>query len=709
METMDEKPIVHDVKSGGAEGVTTEKLAPNEAQIQKRTPGEKIKNTGKKVLGDIKQAGKNAVEKTKDWYSGVKDKYNNAESTYEDPYTQRPEVNYRIPTVASDEEERDNQNIMKERIAETEDLIQRGAETGAEASAALQNVKVPKSKLSSYQDIMNSEEYKGQRIPYMANAIGTNLANLLSGKDYKSYLKSHNEQMADTYAKNKAAVDTAATNANIQDIEAGNKAEMGKYVQMSDAMTEAALKRYGLLEDTENKRQMLESIINDATGLDGYKWGDLDADQKIAVMSLLQAYNGDYSMMSLAMEKYGDKIFDFLDKLSEKLGGVLGINNGNGENGEPTENADTGEPGPTSNDVIVLPDGKEITREKYEKNKKDYVEIPTVNGGEPVIVRRYGAGWTGRTREDTKKAIEAITSNPQLSDEEMLDYANQVDGITDNPMTGSMGAEVTVAVEKFIKNRNNYNDLMNKIIANYNNYDVLKTLGKEVEKTGDPTLQEYYKEKLGIASVKKDIADWKQDSSLTTKDKIELLDKLGNGEYATYIANDPSLQEYIEQERQGYQIRQTYNDPLLDQTNTYLTRTTGDGKGNAWRIQSNGNIAYVQSKKGKESKIKEYDLGSSNAVENIDTATWSKIIDNLLLNSPNNVLSIYNTKSNRTLSPKEAKEYFKQSSEYAAITKLLGNQLLSDKALAMKENGEPENAELYKRYDLLEKLYNKWD
>ena len=63
------------------------------------------------------------------------------------------------------------------------------------------------------------------------------------------------------------------------------------------------------------------------------------------------------------------------------------------------------------------------------------------------------------SQEDIDKAIEAITSNPQLTDEQMLDYAHQADGIEEgNPLLhGDINAPVSVAVKKYLKERNNPN------------------------------------------------------------------------------------------------------------------------------------------------------------------------------------------------------------------------------------------------------------
>ena len=271
----------------------------------------------KTSVEEEKPKNKNIFQKANDVVDKIKENQEAKKNSYVDPYNQKQEVDYRqqtTPTV--------NQQNMADTIGQTEDLIQRGAEEGEKANKALQNVEVPRSKLVSYNDIMKSDEFKGQRLPYMANAIGTNLANLLTGKDYQSYLKQQNQAMSDTYAQNKAARDTAATQANIQDIEAGNKAEMGKYVQMSDAEVEQALKRYGLLEDQETKKQVLDELISQATGKTGNdaQWKKLNAEEKFAVMALQQVYNGDYSVASMFLEKYGDDIAQIIDGLFEKLG-----------------------------------------------------------------------------------------------------------------------------------------------------------------------------------------------------------------------------------------------------------------------------------------------------------------------------------------------------------------------------------------------------
>lgn len=663
-----------------------------------------------KVANPVKEKASALGEKIKQGTERFKSALGNAQKAanepkkYNDPYYNKPSVTYRTPTQTTDKEEKSNQDLLKDRLNETEDLIQRGATEGEKANKALQNVEIPRSKLASFGDILKSDEFKGQRVPYFANAVGTALANSLSGlsgREYDSYLKQHNQAMADTYAQNKAARDKAAVDTNIQDIEAGNKAEMGKYVQMSDAMTDAALKRYGLLEDTESKRQMLESIVGDATGKYGVKWGDLDADEKIAVMSLMQAYNGDYSMMSLAMEKYGDKVFDFLDRLFNKVGEKLGVNVGGAEEEEEI-------PGEEGEDITLF-DGTIVPRKEYQSNKDSYVTIPQANG-EPVIVKK--SSWN-IGQEGTASIVNALM-NSSLSDADKIKYAYMIDNWVSPEkagLNGNMFKPTVTALQGALTDKGKNDKIIEQIDSNYGKLDALKSLKKTVEKANNQDLLAYYNNAVGIATVKKDMGDWKNNNSLSTEDKINLLDKLETGEYADLIAKDPSLQKSIAMERQGYEIRQKYNDPLLNDTNSQVVKDTIDKKGNAWQVTSNGNVAKVKKNKNdKFDTVKEYDLSSANFVKDTDNSTVMKLMEDLALNSYRATLEKYQANADHTLSPKEVKELFKQSSEYTAMTKLLNNAALYDKvSLYDKGSGKLVNPDLSAKYYILQSIYNVWN
>jgi len=484
---------------------------------------------------------------------------------YDDPYNQKQEVEYRQPTKAVGDNA-DRQADMKNTVGSTDDLVKAGEQLGGEANAALQNVEIPRSKLVSYNDILKSDEYKGQRVPYLANAIGSNLANLLTGKDYQSYLRQQNQVMSDTYAQNKAARDTAATQANIQDIEAGNKAEMGKQVQMSDAVTEQALKRYGLLEDQETKKQILNEIVTQATGKGMDKWNTLSAEEKLAAMALMQAYNGDYSVASMVIEKYGDKVFNILDKL-------LGVDNGEGgENGNS----------------VTLPSGRAIdTTAKY-------------------------------TKEDLIQIARDIADATDMTPKEKVEYAKGL----------GLGGTLPVYVDKALTNDEDINNGFRKTLEKglkgnsseqiYDNLVAMSGSGNDVK---DRSLIKEYEDALAEYGQKtvEDKINSILSQDIETKEKIKAVENLAKTDkYKNLISQNPELQKLMENTNTDLMNRYTYIDPLNKKMQGIFYNTLGSSTGaSKFKINDDGTIDLQVGKKNR--RIYPYTtIGISNVGVNPD-------------------------------------------------------------------------------------------
>ncbi len=678
-----------------------QKYAPETIQTPQSSSQEGFKPDLKtKIMSGAKNLKDNAIIIGKDFKTAFNKakEIANKPKEYVDNFLNKQKVDYRTSTTPTGDNA-DRQADMKNTVNSTDDLIKTGEQIGAEANAALQNVDIPRSKLVSYNDIMKSDEFKGQRLPYMANAIGTNLANLLTGKDYQSYLKQHNQTMADTYAQNKAARDTAATQANIQDIEAGNKAEMGKQVQMSDAITEQALKRYGLLEDQETKKQILNEIVMQATGKGMDKWNTLSASEKLAAMALMQAYNGDYSVASMVIEKYGDKVFNAIDKL-------LGINNGANGSGENTGN---GQPTATVSNNIVLANGTEITPEEYEQNKGKYIEVPQPNGQPPKIFPVYHEKAfkpNARTDQDVQETIDAIVNNNLLSDDEKIELAKRADGISEensawkNYWSSDPSVRVWTGVSNALREKNQVSGLESEITNNYYNLKELEKLKKQVEKSGNELLQTYYNDAYKAATVNQSVADLKQSNDYTTEEKIKYLeDMVSNPEYADIINRNPKLQEKIKVAQQGYEIRQKYNDPLLDMTNSRMA-TEMRNKNNTWQVTQNGNLVTANyDKSGNLVKGKEVDP-ASNSFANLKTSEIVKLINSLITSASSDTGTAYSV-GGFSPSVKDIQALFKESSEFSTMSKILDN-----KKLLEKTDNDPTLQESIER---LTKVYNSFN
>lgn len=511
----------------------------------------------------------------------------NKPKEYVDPYNQKQDVTYRQQTAPSG-----NQQNMSDAISQTEDLIQRGATEGERTNKTLQNVEIPRSKLVSYNDIINSDEFKGQRVPYLANAIGSNLANLLTGKDYQSYLKQQNQAMSDTYAQNKAARDTAATQANIQDIEAGNKAEMGKYVQQSDAITEQALKRYGLLEDQETKKQVLDELINQATGKSGKdaEWNKLNAEEKFAVMALQQVYNGDYSVASMFLEKYGDDFARIIDGLFEKLGIT--------RNGQPPATTGGGNEPPAPTGPSVDAYGNEVTSD----GKTKYAKLMIPGNEEPTLVPLYPATTMNGDAEQQKVA-DYILGLPNISNEQKLalaqSYDSQIPKLAQIP-----GQSVEKKVQGKINKDNKFAEKIEALAKGKTSeqvYDALIGMASDGSALADPDVVKQYEDAVALYGQKtvQDKVNSILSQDMETKDKIKAVEDLAKtGKYKNLITQNPELQKFMENTNTDLMNRYTYIDPYTKKVagSFYndLGKTTGANK---FTINDDGTIKLQVGKK----------------------------------------------------------------------------------------------------------------
>lgn len=558
---------------------------------------------------------KNALDNSK--VAGEKPK------EYVDPYNQKQDVTYRTPNAPDT-----NEQNMTNSVGQTEDLIQRGATEGEKANKTLQNVEIPRSKLVSFGDIIKSDEFKGQRVPYMANAIGTTLANALSGlsgREYDSYLKQQNQAMSDTYAQNKAARDTAATQANIQDIEAGNKAEMGKYVQQSDAITEQALKRYGLLEDQETKKQVLGELIEQATGKTGNaaQWNSLNADEKFAVMALQQVYNGDYSVASMFLEKYGDDFARIIDGLFEKLG-ITRTGNGT----EPTGNGG-GNVNPTPNTDAY---GNEITSD----GKTKYAQLMIPGNEEPTLVPLYPATTTNGDAEQQKVA-DYILSLPNVTNQQKIalaqSYDSQIPKLAQIP-----GQSVEKKVQGKINKDNKFAEKIESLAKGKTSeqvYDALIGMASDGSALADPDVVRQYEDAVALYGQKtvQDKVNSILSQDMETKDKIAEIGKLAEtGKYKNLIAQNPELQKFMENTNTDLMNRYTYIDPYNKKASgRFYNALNGTTGGNKFIIKDDGTIEIIGGKKPKI--LNPYSaVGISNANTNPDVFL-STLLNNITMDS----------------------------------------------------------------------------
>lgn len=693
---------VPEIKGGESlPGATTPSFTPDTRNIKEKTV----------------DAGKGVVNKTKNWFKGKQDKVGSGLEDYQDPYNQKQDVDYRPPYVKNE-----NAENAENAIKATDDLIQRGSETGAKASKATQNVEVPRSKLSSFGDLFKSDEFKGQRIPYITNAVGTTLANALSGlsgREYDSYLKQHNQKMADTYAENKAARDTSAMKQNLEDLEAGNKAEMGKYVQLSDAQTEQALKRYGLLEDQETKRQVLNEIISQATNKTGDDavWKNLNADEKFAVMALQQVYNGDYSVASMFLEKYGDDFMNIIDRLFNKLG----LTNGNGEGGND-DPLTTG--GNDNTPKVKLLNGQEVDAKEIEDNLDEYVAIPSRDGkGYVYFPKAKVIG--GASKEEIDGFLQELVDNPKITPEmayelekewsrgklafshkeELQDKFDQKQKNLDEQFKAENAQkELEQTAGKYITNflnglKGSPEDIISKIQNDKKLNEYLKVA---------PLMQGQVNAKINQAQC--DIADRAllgvtDNKGWNAAQKIENLETLTKNN-ADLLLKNPALKTRFDDALSQLYLDRDYIEPYTYQVDDYI-KDKLDFEGQygqndiTYKLYDNGSVNVNN---GTTSKT--YDFANHNfskTSEEFANKMLTMVLDNGTIA---NASKLIDPEGNNTL--KGVALVFKQTPIYKAMKNLVNNETLQKMANEKNWKKNPKYENLLLNYNSLKTAYDSW-
>lgn len=521
-------------------------------EMEKKSFGEKVKDFSKGV-----------VDKAKDRFGELQKKET---PVYENP---KQDVTYREQGDTTK-----NQNALQTAYGQTPDLIKAGVETGDKASKSIQNVDVPRAKMMNYADIIRNPEMEGQRANWILNSLKSGLASALSGKDYQSNLNKYNQAMAENYAQNVASRDTAATKAAVEDIEAGNKAEMGKQVQMSDSVMENALKRYGLLEDTETKRQVLQQLMKDAVqNPTASVWKDLNADEQLAVMSLMQVYNGDYTLGSMLLQKYGDDFMAIIDGLMNKLGLTGDKKQGGGSNG------------PTPSQAITLSTGEQV---------------------DPAQVK---------TKEEKQKIIEDILNDNTLNPQQKYKKAQQFDQTTQ--VLGGVNGTYNVAnkdisegvgwgVEKQLNDTNDFTKAIDDIniklnagkISGQEALSKLNELEGKYDTISDPVGM-YRVQLNGLirdaqsAIVTEEIKGIMDNPELDSVSKKEYLKDIQT-KYPGYVAQDPSLKKDIDNQLTSLNFNIVYQDPYVKNFTSDFTKSVGVGKkdkyNKSFKIKNDGNI-----------------------------------------------------------------------------------------------------------------------
>lgn len=214
--------------------------------------------------------------------------------------------------------------------AESGATLEKADELGKAANQTIQNAEIPKWKRMTINDVLFNPEYEGIRdsiASQAVNARGANFLKGLAGKDgnYTSAIDQYNNQQAQRYSDAVADRDTRALEAQLQADEAANKRDVGAELQREDTYLGRELDRWGLLYDTETKKQVLDRMIGDSK---------LFAEQmpnpedRLILTAYQQYLSGDATALDSIISVYGPEILEKVPSLLNKAGSFFGGDEG---------------------------------------------------------------------------------------------------------------------------------------------------------------------------------------------------------------------------------------------------------------------------------------------------------------------------------------------------------------------------------------------
>ena len=207
------------------------------------------------------------------------------------------------------------------------ETLQESHEKGLQANRAIQNSEIPKWKRMTINDVLFNPEYQGIRdsiASQAVNARGANFLKGLAGKDgnYTSAIDQYNNQQAQRYSDAVADRDTRALEAQLQADEAANKRDVGAELQRADTYLGRELDRWGLLYDTETKKQVLDQMVADSKA---FAQALPNPEDRLMLTAYQQYLSGDATALDSIVSTYGtqilDKVSDLVDWVKTLAGG----------------------------------------------------------------------------------------------------------------------------------------------------------------------------------------------------------------------------------------------------------------------------------------------------------------------------------------------------------------------------------------------------
>lgn len=245
-------------------------------------------------------------------------------------------------------------NDISTNVPSTEDTAYSLKKKGETVAGNIDAARPRHSVMTSLTDILKNPEMKGKALPYILDVLANSGLAATSNQKQKTALGNINEVLNEQYAKDLADKNTRAMNAEIEPQEAAIKEFTDLELRLRDTAANAYIDRYNASQSAETKRMVLEQMINDAD-----VWASLGPEDKIDLLSYVQALDGNGSLISMAIQMWAPELMDRIDAII---------------NGEPIFG---GKSAKANEDKVFNIGGKQVTSEELTnvwKNSPDTVK-----------------------------------------------------------------------------------------------------------------------------------------------------------------------------------------------------------------------------------------------------------------------------------------------------------------------------------------------
>ena len=590
---------------------------------------------------------------------------------------------------------------IKGNTLSTESTSQKLHDISKDVVDQLEKTEVPNTVKTSIKDILSDPSMRGKALPYILDVLANAGYAATTKQQQGTALGQINAPLNQQFAEDSVRKNKAITSAQIEPQEAAIKEFTDLELRLRDTTAGTYIDRYNASQDAETKKQVLEQMVRDAS-----VWANMDWEQKIDMLSYIQALDGSGSLLSMAIQEYAPQLMEKLDEFIK---------------GRKITKADIpseeGEESPT----IIDFKGNSISQKEIDDNPNSYMTIPSRDGKSVVIVKKNQNFKT--TAEERADFYKEILNNPQLEAEgEDRDAVRKslIKEYVDNSLMSPTHA--LQEFQKFQKERDQFekqqkdNALAVQTAGEkaQNTLDSFKDNGKSaqtnlkllqndsnllanLQKANNPVLNKKYNDLVNEYSVK--IATEGLDKITTERtnlasEKLKNIEKWEK-ENASLLSLNPALMQDVENRKEDLRMDEQFREPLAAKVNQNVANFNHDGR--TYELKEDGTFSIRKTVGGQAF----YDVINPKTYNDPKSEYTMKMLNFALNNG--SIDGIYNLiDPERNMTEEAIKLIGRNSAAYNFLKNIVGNKELYD--YAQKHT----DTDVSKKYFQALTAFNQW-